>query len=159
MLYRTAEDAVNRDMHLLVSRDGTSFRAQPIDKWEVPTCVMSSASLHSTDTAVFAAWETEQQVKFARVDHLAPSAPPAMIVPKMGSSSRKHPVIAVDAQGQTILVWTEGTGWKKGGDVAWQVFDKAGQPLPSGAGVSKGVPVWSFAAVYARPDGGFTVVY
>ena len=52
----------------------------------------------------------------------------------------------------------EGMGWDRGGDVAWQVFGKDGKPTTM-RGRSPGVPVWSLAAVFARADGGFTIVY
>jgi hypothetical protein len=42
--------------------------------------------------------------------------------------------------------------------VAWQVFDPDGRPTAQ-KGRADGVPVWSMAAVFARPDGGFTIVY
>jgi hypothetical protein len=56
------------------------------------------------------------------------------------------------------LAWTEGMGWQKGGSVAWQIFDMVGKPKGE-IGRARGVPVWSLVAVFARPDGGFTVVY
>ena len=49
-------------------------------------------------------------------------------------------------------------GWKKGGSVAWQLFDKAGKPTHE-HGHADGVPVWSLVSTFARADGGFTVVY
>jgi hypothetical protein len=66
--------------------------------------------------------------------------------------------VAADARGQTILVWTEGVGWDHGGSVAWQVFDKDGKPTAE-KGRSDGVPTWSLVAAFARPDGGFMIVY
>jgi hypothetical protein len=71
---------------------------------------------------------------------------------------RKHPVIAANERGETVLVWTEGMGWERGGSLAWQVFDKTGKPTKQ-RGTADGVPVWSLAAVFARPDGGFTIIY
>jgi hypothetical protein len=68
-------------------------------------------------------------------------------------------LVVANSAGQVLLVWTEGTGWQKGGDVAWQVFDELGNPIAGGAGRAAGVPVWSFAAAYATPDGGFTIMY
>ena len=160
ILYRSAENTVNRDMYELASNDkGITYEARKLDQWEVARCVMSSACLSGTTESTFAAWETEFQVKFARIDNLAPGSTPTMVVPESNTGIRKHPVVAANSQGQVILVWTEGTGWQKGGDVAWQVFDKLGKPVAGGFGQAKGVPVWSFAAVYSRPDGGFTVVY
>ena len=71
---------------------------------------------------------------------------------------RKHPALAGNARGETILAWTEGTGWNKGGSLAWQVYDKDGKPTAE-HGRAAGVPTWSLVAVFARPDGGFTILY
>jgi hypothetical protein len=49
-------------------------------------------------------------------------------------------------------------GWKKGGILAWQIYDKDGRATQE-HGKADGVPVWSLVAVFARPDGGFTIVY
>ena len=133
--------------------------ATKLDDWEVARCVMSSAALCRTSESTFAAWETEHQVKFAKLDSLTPLWRPRIVFPESSTGNRKHPVIAANSQGHVILVWTEGTGWQKGGDLAWQVFDKSGEPVAGVAGQAKDVPVWSFAAVYPRPDGGFTIVY
>ena len=78
--------------------------------------------------------------------------------PMRAPSARKHPAVAVNSKGETLLVWTEGMGWNKGGSVAWQVFDKAGQPTAE-HGRSTGVPVWSLVAAFTRPDGRFVIVY
>jgi hypothetical protein len=66
--------------------------------------------------------------------------------------------MAANARGQTILAWTEGMGWQKGGSVSWQVFDENGKPIGE-IGRARGVPTWSLVAVFASPDGSFTVVY
>jgi hypothetical protein len=57
------------------------------------------------------------------------------------------------------LVWTEGTGSNKGGALAWRVFDAAGRPTAERDRAEGGIRVWSLATVYARPDGGFTIVH
>ena len=66
--------------------------------------------------------------------------------------------MASNAKGETILVRTEGMGWNRGGSLAWQVYDKAGNPTTD-KGKADGVPTWSLAAAFTRSDGGFTVVY
>ena len=60
--------------------------------------------------------------------------------------------MAADAKGNVLLAWTEGTGWQKGGSLAWEVFD-ASLKSTGNRGASKGVPVWSFAGTAATPEG------
>jgi hypothetical protein len=57
-----------------------------------------------------------------------------------------------------LLVWTEGTGWQRGGRLAWQSYDAQGRPLGL-HGEADGVPVWSFAATAALPNGDFLVLH
>ncbi len=57
-----------------------------------------------------------------------------------------------------ILVWTEGTGWNRGGNLAWQVYDKAGNPIESGDRAGA-IPVWGLPAVVAEADGRFTILH
>jgi hypothetical protein len=156
-LYRAATGGVERDMTLLTSGDrGEHFRGTSVHPWKINTCPMSSASFAEVGDGVVAAWETKGQVYFAPIDPKAtkvarPVSPPG------GGGGRKHPAVAGNAEGETILVWAEGTGWKRGGDLAWQVFDRSGRPTEEGR-VEGGVPVWGLATVVARPDGGFTVI-
>ena len=70
----------------------------------------------------------------------------------------KLPAVAGNRRGESILAWTEGMGWNRGGSVAWQVFDADGKPTGEN-GRRDGVPVWSLVAVCARSDGGFTIIY
>lgn len=156
MLYRAATNFVDRDMYLLVSSDhGEHFRGQRLHPWKLETCPMSSAVIAETPDNVLAAWETAGQVFFARVASLNAIAPTA--APGEGKG-RKHPAIAVNKAGDTVLVWTEGMGWKRGGNLAWQVFDANGQ-LKGEKGAANGVPVWSLPTAVAMPDGRFTVIY
>ena len=157
ILYRAATDMMERGETLLVSRKpGADFEIAYTHPWKAMTCPMSSATLTEGKTGVLAAWETGDNVFFASVD------PKTMQVSRpvspLAGLKRKHPVAVANAGGETLLVWTEGTGWAKGGSVAWQVFDQEGNA--SGAkGRAPGVPVWSLPTAFAKPDGGFVIVY
>ncbi len=156
-LFRTASTALDRDMMLLVSRDrGERFSGDYVHRWRVGQCPMSSEFLAEVGGRVFAAWETAGPIQFASLDaktvKATPPAGPAVMV------KGKHPVLAVNKSGETLVVWTEGTGWQRGGALAWQVFAKDGPP----AGPPQrrdGVPMWGLAAAVAEPDGSFTVLY
>lgn len=156
-LFRTASTALDRDMMLLVSRDhGERFTGDYVHRWRVGQCPMSSEFLAEAGGRVLAAWETAGPIQFATLDAKSvkstPPAGPAVM------AKGKHPVLAVNKSGETLVVWTEGTGWQRGGALAWQVFGKDGKP----AGEPQrrdGVPVWGLAAAVAEPDGSFTVLY
>lgn len=157
-LYRSAREKIHRDMLLLTSTDkGTHFQGEKLHEWEAGMCPMSMESFCQSRDTVLAAWETADQIYFARVDQKSGQRP-TPISPPGDPKRRKHPVIAGNDRGQTILAWTEGMGWQKGGSVAWQVFDKGGKPIGE-MGRARGVPTWSLVAVFAYPDGNFTVVY
>jgi hypothetical protein len=158
MLYRSATAGVHRDMYLLRSvREGTGFQGDKLHEWLTGTCPMSTAALAESVAGVLAAWETDGQVYYLRMDRAAGRLSAPVAAPGAGRR-RKHPVVAGNARGEAILAWTEGMGWNRGGSVAWQVFDKDGKPT-AGKGHAEGVPTWSLVAVYPRPDGRFVVLY
>lgn len=185
VLYRSATDLVGRHMYLLSSDDsGRSFESQIVDAWEVARCPMSSAAFAerpvapavadkkladekladeklgnervggARDAGVLAAWETADRVYFGWDG----GAGAILAKHTPGGAEAAHPAAAVNRLGEMILVWTEGTGWNRGGSVAWQVYDADGNATTA-RGSRKGVPTWSLATVFANSDGGFTIVY
>jgi hypothetical protein len=157
LLYRSAAGAIHRDIYALLSRDrGRTFEAERLHPWEVATCPMSSMSFAGGPPTV-QAWETDGQVFFNRVGTEGPivSPPPAAGGAPM---RRKHPRVAVNSDGLVMLTWAEGTGWSRGGSLGWQAFAPDGRALAA-KGTLDGLPAWSFPAVVARRDGGFTLVY
>jgi hypothetical protein len=162
LLYRSAFEIVNRDMHLLVSHDlGRHFTGALVDRWHVGACVMSTQAFAEGPSGVLTAWETQGQVYFGRIDSRNGQVSKVSKVTGAGGAdrTRKHPALAVDAEGRVLFAWTEGTAWSKGGSAAWQVFDKSGRPGPDAGRADDAVPVWGLVSTYARPGGGFTVVY
>ena len=155
-LYRSATENVHRDVYLIASKDrGKSFQGSMVHPWEINACPMSSMSFAETGGTTLAAWETGGQVFYGKVSGAA--VPKPIAAPGEGKG-RKHPRLAMNSRGETILLWTEGTGWQRGGSLAWQVFDRNGSPIGA-KGSAPGAPTWSFGAVAARPDGSFTVLY
>jgi len=151
LLFRSARKIVHRDMYLLISRDrGKTFQSADLSPWEIGACPMSTASLCTNKRSVLLCWEKEKQVYFARLDARTGSV--GRIIAASGEgNNRKHPSIAVNPLGHVLLAWTEGTGWKKGGSLAWQIFDEGGEPL-SARSPSPGVAAWGFAAAVSHGD-------
>jgi hypothetical protein len=156
--FRSATATVNRDIHVLASKDfGKTFEIAVVDPWKVGKCVMSTTAFALRGNDVLAAWETEEQVHLGVIPgKAAPTAPLPMPGPAKG---RKHPSVAANARGEYVVAWTEGAGWNKGGDVVWQVFDAQGRPVPGQAGRFEGLSPWSLPSVYAAPDNSFRVVF
>ena len=103
---------------------------------------------------VTAAWETGGQVYWT---HVIGGTSDPIAAPGEGKV-RKHPRLAVNEKGEVLLVWTEGTGWQKGGSLAYQIYDAAGKPT----GETKQLPViptWSFAAAVPASDNSFSILY
>ena len=108
-------------------------------------------------SGVVAAWDTDGQIYFATIKPGTMEFSEPQSAPGDGRD-RKHPALACNARGEMILAWTEGTGWEKGGALAWQVFDKSGKPTAEKGRVERGIPVWGLPAV-AATEGGFTIVH
>jgi hypothetical protein len=151
LLYRSAREVVHRDMYLLSSHDrGQTFEATDLHPWEIGGCPMSTVSLASGNGRVLLSWETREQVYFAAIDaHSRGIGRP--LSPAGEGSNRKYPAITTNQRGETLLVWTEGTGWKKGGSLAWQIFDEGGHPL-AGKGPLPGIPAWDFATAISMKN-------
>ena len=158
VLYRGALETVNRDEVLMVSpKPGAPFKIVNKHPWKVEGCPMSSAFFSPVQGGgAIAAWETSGQVFYAPVDGKTQSM--GKVVSPAGTAKRRHPVAVRNSKGETLLAWSEGTGWAKGGTAVWQVFDSKGTP---GADTGRGenLPVWSFVAAYAKPNGDFVVIY
>jgi hypothetical protein len=157
IMYRAATDKIHRDIYALVSHDqGATFAGARVHPWELAACPMTSLSIAAGPRPI-AAWETDGQVYFREIESSASATTPPGPTPA-AESRRKHPRIAIGRDGTRLLVWTEGLLWGRGGSLAWQAFGSDGRPAAS-KGTQNGVPVWSFAAVVARPGGGFTILY
>lgn len=157
ILYRAASEKVNRGEVFLVSPGPEAdFKIANIHKWNIDKCPLSSASITAGNDKMIAAWETAGQVYFANIN--PKTAEVSKPIAPLGGVARKHPAVAANHKGETLLVWTEGTGWAKGGTIAWQLYDPSGKPAAD-KGRSPGLPVWGLATALAKADGNFVIIY
>jgi len=162
VLYRAAGSGFDRDVTLLLSQDrGTTFQSTVVGPHRLGTCPMSSMDLATgAGGSLLAIWEKDGQVYESSIAVTPKSkalevTPPA--APEGKAAGRKHPVVvfASTAKGQ-LTAWTEGTGWNKGGALAWELELNGGGKV---TGRAPGVPVWSRITAVAEADGTFTIVY
>jgi hypothetical protein len=157
-LYRSATENVHRDIYLLRSSDsGRAFSVGRLHQWDVNACPMSSMALIETQDEVFGAWETQGQVYFAPLRAGVDYAKTSIRTPPGNNQRRKYPTLAGNQRGEILMTWVEGAGWQRGGMLGWQIFDRAGRPVVAD-NTRRDVPVWSFPAAFARPDGDFTII-
>ena len=157
-LFRSATEMVHRDIYLLTSADGGDhFQGANIAPWNVGACVMSSESFSESPAGMLAAWEQTGQVFYGVVNPQTHKIRESVSAPGQ-ATLRKHPVVVGNSRGDILMAWTEGMAWKKAGSLGWALFDASGR-VQAKAVPTLDVPVWSLVAAFARPDGGFTVVY
>jgi hypothetical protein len=161
-LYRSATEAVNRDIYLLQADGKTLAGAKAgaestkLAPMKSAVCVMSTADFARGAKEVAAAYEGPDAVGYVLLNPQTGGSHNGALVSKKGA---KHPAVAINSKGEVLLAWAEGTGWNKGGTVAWQVRTADNnQPALAGRG-REGLPVWSRPAAFARPDGSFVVLY
>src|SRR5262249_7620877 len=91
LMFPAANEGVDRDETLLVSPEpGAEFRIASTYKWRANICPMSSATLTEAGGGILAAWETGDQVYWAKVNSKKaqvsePNSPES-------NAKRKHPV-------------------------------------------------------------------
>jgi hypothetical protein len=156
-LYRAANPKT-RDIYLLESAGKSKFSSTMVESLAIKTCPMSTAAFARGVEGALVAWETGGQVSFAAIDPRTLRAGAAIAAVGKGQN-RKHPTLAVDKEGYVLLAWAEGTGWKKGGNLAWQVYDRSLKPVAGASGTQRGLAVWSLGSAFAAADGSFVVVY
>lgn len=157
VLYRAAGNSSGRPMVLLENSETRGpTRTVLSDPWPIEGCPMSTSTLVAGSHRVLAAWETEAHIRFASV--ASGSATTPSITTVSGDTPARHPALAVNAKGEILCVWAEGTGWQRGGGVAWRTLSASGAPTGP-IQRRDGLPVWSFPAAYARPDGTFVIAY
>jgi hypothetical protein len=155
ILYRTAEGGSQRGTRLLrLPANATAATAPELvqkDRWNMPGCPMTTASLVPAGPSVTSAWVTEFQLRFGGWK----------AAPEAGSSGAKagqnHPRFASNAQGESVLIWTEGAMWGKGGELVVQTFNKGGKAASQPSRQS--LPLWSYGACASLPDGRFVVMF
>jgi hypothetical protein len=149
VIYRGAPAPTARGMILLTNKADRSTLTK-LDDWRVAMCPMSSASLMPATQSLRAAWENDGQIITGLMGD------PTSSTQQIGPKNAKHPALAQNTKGQTLITSVIGSGWNKAGTLHWDLLDAQGRVMDSGEGDK--LPVYSYAVAYARPDGGFVIL-
>ena len=156
VLYRSAGADIHRDAMWMIVEAGRTTAPLRLQEWQLPACPLTTFAMTQAREGVLAAWETEQQIYVAMLgaDGRLVSAP----LPMTGTGVRAHPSVAVNAAGERLITWTEGTAWARGGTFAWELQDRGGRRLASQANAGA-VPIWSLVSAVAQPGGTFVIIH
>jgi hypothetical protein len=155
ILFRSATGGVSRDAAWL-TLSGAASKPVVLQTWTLNACPMSTFALTQDGQSLAAAWETEQQIYVSRLHPGTRTFSPPVVMD--GPPGRKHPSLATNAAGITLVSWTEGTGWARGGTLAWEAIDRSGKNLLARSNAAP-VPVWGLVSVVARADGSFLILH
>jgi hypothetical protein len=155
ILYRIAEGGTQRGTRVIRLPANANAATAPEllqkDRWTMPGCPMTTAALVPTASDMTLAWVTEFQLRFGGLK----------AAPEAGKSGAKagqnHPRFASNAQGESVVIWTEGAMWGKGGELVVQTFNTAGKAVSQP--VRQALPLWSYGACAGLPDGRFVVIF
>ena len=155
-LYRGVRDA-QRDMMLLVGNQPAAAKSLVVGPWEIRTCPMSAATFAQTRGGIAGAWEAKGNIHLGWFGTGKPSVKNSTLIHRQ--AHQRHPSIAANADGSMLVAWSENTGWKKGGGLAWHIYDAEAKPTNQQGQRPHGVPKWSFPAAVAPPDGSFEILH
>ncbi len=156
ILYRAAGSMLHRDAMWMTIGAGAPATPVRLQAWELAACPMTTFAMAPGPDGIVAAWETQQQIFSAVLNSETRMAGAVTAVD--GHAIRKHPAVAVNAAGDRLIAWTEGTAWARGGTLAWELRNRRGERLASQSNAGA-VPVWGLVSAIARRDGSFLVVH
>ena len=139
-MYRSAFQSVDRDAYSVGWSWSFQVSKEKLDTWRVETCPMSSFSILASNPTV-RAWETKGRVV---VD--------GKVLPE---DSAKHPSLA-RMDGTVLCAYVVGSGWQKGGVLAWSLFGPDGKIVESKK-TEEAIPMWSLASAVAVPSRGYLI--
>jgi hypothetical protein len=150
VLYRE-ETNNDRDMYLVLwdQASGKSTRTRIGDApWQTDSCPMTYYSISPAADGFVAAWPTQGEIYFARLDARGKSLGPAEIKTP-GLCGHRTGLVALSGPDSDSLV-----AWKKDGRLGWQLYDPQGRPVRSpGSAASAGAG----AAAVLTKDGRFVL--
>jgi hypothetical protein len=155
VLYRAATGGSHRDTTWLMVEGKTSRPPIRVHPWELQSCPMSTFALVDTPDGLVAAWETAQQIYSTTLDPATGKVGEISAIP--GNGTRKHPSVAVNRAGERLIAWTEGTGWNRGGTLAWRLTDRQGKELATESQAGP-VPVWGLVSAIPLGNGSFVIL-
>lgn len=162
--YRSAIDGVGRHMQLLTLQrsDGemqgsTYAPVSGLQEWELSACPLSTNDIVVDDeSGNWLVFETESRISQMQ---LGVDGPATAIAEPFIMTRQKNPALAINEDGQRLIVWGEAISHAKGGRLNMRLFDTEGMEESMTFEENVTIPNFSFPAAASLPDGNFLVLY
>lgn len=162
--YRSAIDGIGRHMQLLSLQlaqgqvsAGSYGAVGPLQEWELSACPLSTNDIVvDEDSTQWLVFETESRIIQMKMveDAVASSVGEPFV-----RTRQKNPAIAINQQGDRLIVWAEAISHTKGGRLNMRLFDAEGEPKGDDFQQEITIPNFSFPAAAKLPSGDFLVLY
>jgi len=131
VLYRE-ESNDKRDMYLVILKKDGQLQRNRVSStlWEINACPMTYYDLAATNNGYIAAWPTQGEIYFARIDKSGKVMAPGEIKTP-GRTGTRTGLIALEASDGRALI-----AWKHQGVLSWQMYSAEGQPEGSPSSIS-----------------------
>ncbi len=149
--YRSAIRDEGRHMQLLtMGSAGKDNSLRTVGEWQLNSCPVSTNVLNGD----WLAFEIKGQILMMNVT----DGNEATLV-SASEIRQKHPAIAINDNGDRLLVWGEAAGYFAGGSLQMKMYNAQSEVIETADHSSQNIPQFSIAAAVARPDGSFLVLY
>jgi len=154
IVYRVAEESVNRDSYVLTSLDqGKTFTPTPLDTWELRACPGSAYSFAHSGDDTFVSWRTENEIYLTSLSKEKHISPPGKDL------KRRAAILGYNNKGEVLVTWSEGDNFNKPHDLKWQLYDSEGNALGGIGTKENAFKRWGNSAVYTDAEGNFTILH
>jgi hypothetical protein len=162
--YRSAIDGVGRHMQALTVRfagkaieSGGYAELSALQEWELSACPLSTNDITvDAEANQWLVFETEgriNQLQLGSGEDAMPVAEPFI------KTRQKNPAVAINAEGDRLIVWGEAISHTRGGRLNMHLFNEDGSDKNAEFAQEVSIPKFSFPAAAALPGGDFLVLY
>jgi len=162
--YRSAIDGVGRHMQTLtlqftdkVIQEGQYAELSELQEWELSACPLSTNDITvDAEGNQWLVFETEgriNQLQLGTAEKAMPVAEPFI------KTRQKNPAVAINNQGDRLIVWGEAISQTRGGRLNMHLFADDGSDKNAGFTQEVSIPKFSFPAAAVLPSGDFLVLY
>ena len=162
--YRSAIDGVGRHMQALTLQfadkaiqQGQYAELSKLQEWELSACPLSTNDITVDAKAnQWLVFETEGRINQLQLGTGIDAMPVAEPFIK---TRQKNPAVAINNQGDRLIVWGEAISQTRGGRLNMHLFADDGSDKNAGFTEEVSIPKFSFPAAAVLPSGDFLVLY